>query len=270
MKFSKLTHNRPSVKFWIFENPRWLRPPSWKSQKSRYLRNGLTDLYEIWYAGAKSDWKPLWPLKKLNFTNPRWRTAAILKTVKLSYFCNRLTDFDEICHDDAYLPLTADRPLKFRIYENPRPRKYTTRVDPHVDKSHQVWRWYYHPLPSYSVFVCSYVTWPCDLDLWPFDLEQLPYMGVTWPTLPPSLNTLCLSVLDLWVITFPFGYHRECVRAHCACAESRDPWVGGQKQLHFWNSRPRFAYSLYNFPWATTTIKVVYSRASPMLKPLIA
>ena len=29
---------------------------------------------------------------------------------------------------------------------------------------------------------------------------------VTWPTLPPSLNTLCLSVLDLWVITFPFGY----------------------------------------------------------------
>ena len=78
---------------------------------------------------------------------------------------------------------------------------------------------------------------------------------VTWLTLPPSLNTLCLSVLDLWVITFPFGYHWECVRGHCACAESRDPWVGGQKQLHFWNPRPRFAYSLYNFFWATTTIK---------------
>jgi len=78
---------------------------------------------------------------------------------------------------------------------------------------------------------------------------------VMWPTLPPSLNTLCLSVLDLWVITFHFGYHRECVRGHCACAESRDPWVRGQKQLHFWNSRPRFAYSLYNFPWATTTIQ---------------
>ena len=42
---------------------------------------------------------------------------------------------------------------------------------------------------------------------------------------------------------------------HCACAELRDPWVGGQKQLHFWNPRPRFAYSLYNFYWATTTIK---------------
>jgi len=45
-----------------------------------------------------------------------------------------------------------------------------------------------------------------------------------------------------------------CMR-HCACACSRDPWVVGQKQLHFWNPRPRFAYSLYNFCWATTTIK---------------
>jgi len=57
------------------------------------------------------------------------------------------------------------------------PRKYTTRVDPHVDHSHQVWSWYDHPLPSYSVFVWWYVTWPGDLDLWPFDLEQLSYMA---------------------------------------------------------------------------------------------
>ena len=58
-------------------------------------------------------------------------------------------------------------------------RKYrpTTRVDPHVDNSHQVWSWYDHPLPSYSVFVCWYVTWPGDLNLWPFDLEQLSYMA---------------------------------------------------------------------------------------------
>ena len=45
------------------------------------------------------------------------------------------------------------------------PRKYTTRVDPHVDNSHQVWSWYDIPLPSYSVFVWWYVTWPGDLDL---------------------------------------------------------------------------------------------------------
>ena len=57
------------------------------------------------------------------------------------------------------------------------PRKYITRVDPHVDNFHQVWSWYDRPLPSYSVFVCWYVTWPGDLDLWPFDLEQLSYMA---------------------------------------------------------------------------------------------
>jgi len=36
------------------------------------------------------------------------------------------------------------------------PRKCTTHVDPHVDKFHQVWSWYVHTLPSYSVFVCWY------------------------------------------------------------------------------------------------------------------
>jgi len=140
-------------------------------------------------------------------------------------------------------------------YSGPRPGKYTTRVDPHVDNSHQVWSWYYHPLPSYSISVCSYVTWrwPLTFDL--LTLNSWRTWRVTWLTLPRSLNTLCLSVLDLWVITFPFGYHWECVRGHCVCAESRDPWVGGQKQLHFCNPRPRFAYSLYNFYLVTTTIK---------------
>ena len=30
---------------------------------------------------------------------------------------------------------------------------------------------------------------------------------VKWSTLPPSMKTLRLSVLELWVITFPVGYH---------------------------------------------------------------
>jgi len=70
---------------------------------------------------------------------------------------------------------------------------------------------------------------------------------VRWRTLTSSMQTLSLSVLELWVIKFPVGYQWECVSGHCACAESRDPWVGGQKQLHFWNPRPRFAYLLCNF-----------------------
>ena len=59
------------------------------------------------------------------------------------------------------------------------PRKYTTRVDPHIDYSFQVWSWYDHTLPSYSVFVCWYVTWPCDLDV-----SALRHLGhlkqITW------------------------------------------------------------------------------------------
>jgi len=81
---------------------------------------------------------------------------------------------------------------------------------------------------------------------------------VTWPTLLPSLKTLCLSVLELWVITFPIDYHRKCVRGYCTCAESRDPPVAGQKPLYFWNPRPWFAYSICTFGGSTmNVIKVI-------------
>jgi len=151
------------------------------------------------------------------------------------------------------------------------PRKYTTRVDHRVDNSHQVWSWYDHTLPSYSVFVCRYGTWPCDLDLWPFDLKQLSYMAGHVRNLATKYEDptpIRSSVLELWVITFPAGYHWKCVRGHCACAESRDPWVGDQKQLHFWNPRPRFAYSLCNFYWATTKTKGRLLSSRPILSPV--
>jgi len=59
---------------------------------------------------------------------------------------------------------------------------------------------------------------------------------VTWRTLPPSLKTLRLFVHELRVITVPIDYHRKCVRGHCACAESRDLWVGGSKTITFLES----------------------------------
>jgi len=132
------------------------------------------------------------------------------------------------------------------------PRKYTKRVDPHVDNSHQVWSWYDHTLPFLSADTsCDLVTLTFDL----LTLNSCSSWRVTWPTLLPSLKTPCLSVLDLWIITFPVGYAWECVRGHCACAESRDPWVGVQKQLHFWTPRLWFAYSLCNF--GGSTLKVI-------------
>ena len=149
------------------------------------------------------------------------------------------------------------------------PRKYTTRVDPHVDNSHQVWSWYVHTLPSYIAFLFADTS--RNLVTLTFDLLTLcscHAWRVTWTTLPPSMKTLRLSVLELGVITFRIGYHWKCVRGHCACAESRDPWVGGEIRLHFWNPRPRFAYSLYNFGGSTMNIiKVICeNNARPCVK----
>jgi len=104
-----------------------------------------------------------------------------------------------------------------------------------------------------------------------FDLLTLNSWS-TWrvkcPTLPPSLKTLCLYVHELRVITLPIDYHWKCIRSHCACAESRDPGVEGQKQLHFWNPRPRFAYSLFKFGGSTIKlIKVICeNNARPCVK----
>ena len=132
------------------------------------------------------------------------------------------------------LVLTADRPLKFRIFENPRPGKYTRRVDLHVDNFHQVWSWYYHPLPSYSVFVCWYVTWPDDHDLWPIDLEQLSFMAghvinpatkfedpttiLSWVTsyngshwLPFKMRTRPLRVRRITQLNSTENYGRRCL-----------------------------------------------------------
>ena len=90
------------------------------------------------------------------------------------------------------------------------------------------------------------------LTFWPWTVVM--HGGSRDQPWPPSLMTLRLFIHEFRVITVPTDYHWKCVPGHCACAESRDPWVWDQNQLHFWNPRPRFANSLYNFCWATTTI----------------
>jgi len=49
---------------------------------------------------------------------------------------------------------------------------------------------------------------------------------VTWSTPPPSLKILRLSILELWVLTSAIWYHWQCACSHCACAVSRDLWLG--------------------------------------------
>jgi len=70
---------------------------------------------------------------------------------------------------------------------------------PHVDNFQQVWSWYDYTLPSYSGFVCWYVTWPCDLDLCCFDLEQLSFMASHVPNLATKYEDP--TPIRSWVIS---------------------------------------------------------------------
>ena len=145
------------------------------------------------------------------------------------------------------------------------PRKYTTRVDPHVDNSHHIWSWYDQQLPSYSVFVYWYVMWPCDLDL--LTLDRCHTWQVTWPTCHQLWRPLPIRS---WVISYNVSrwLPLKMRTRPCACAESRDPCVGGQKQLHFWYAGLRFACSLCNFGGSTMkVIKIICeNNARPCVK----
>jgi len=114
-------------------------------------------------------------------------------------------------------------------------------------------------------------------------LQSLRMRRITWPVrrgqiFPKylkSLTPICLftvqphgSTIKLkWVICQ--NSVLPCVKGDrdvCACAKSRDLSLGGRKQLHLWNLRPRYAYSLYNFYRATMTIKGRLLSTCPMLK----
>jgi len=114
------------------------------------------------------------------------------------------------------------------------PRKYTTRVDPHVDNSHQVWSWYDHTLPSYSVFVRWYVSWPCDLDLWPFDLEQLSCMAghVTHPATKSEEPTTIRS----WVTSYNGSHSLPLKMRTRPLRMRRVTRIGDQKTITFLES----------------------------------
>ena len=119
-----------------------------------------------------------------------------------------------------------------------------------------------HCLVIALLLLIRYVTlWP-----WPLTLVSGHACRVTWSIPPPSLKILRLSVLELWVLTSPIGYHWQCVCSHCACTVSRELFVGGKFFPHIWNPWPQFAYSLYKFYGATMTFKGRLLLAPPMLK----
>ena len=52
------------------------KPPSWKIENRPYLRNGSTDLHEIWHGDAYWASEPDLKLKFSTFENPRWRSLT--------------------------------------------------------------------------------------------------------------------------------------------------------------------------------------------------
>jgi len=127
------------------------------------------------------------------------------------------------------------------------PRKYTTRVDPHLDNSHQVWSWYDHLLPSYSVLDCWYVTWPWPLTFWPWTVVihgescDQRWHQVWRPSWVTSYNVS--HWLPLKMRTRPLRMRRITW-----------PMSSGWKTITFLEPRPRFASSLCNFGGSTMNI----------------
>jgi len=107
------------------------------------------------------------------------------------------------------------------------------------------------------------VTWPLTGD------KNSPHFGNPWPQFA-NFHFLTFTALRRrlsHVIGKKIGFsHYEGYKVYCACAVSRDLWIGGPPKPHvtiFW---PRIAYSLYNFYAATMTIKGSLYLSIPMLK----
>ena len=103
--------------------------------------------------------------------------------------------------------------------------------------------------------------------VWPTDLESIPHASTPTSIIPTKFEAP--TPIRSWVMSdnvfhwLPLKMRTRPLRMRrITWPVSRGPQPikvlsnnGILKQLHFWNHRPQFAYSLYNVYWATTTIK---------------
>jgi len=91
--------------------------------------------------------------------------------------------------------------------------------------------------------------------VWPTDLESIPHASTPTSIIPTRFEAP--TPIRSWVMSdnvshwLPLIMRTRPLRMH----QITWPVSRGSKQLHFWNPRFQFAYSLYNFYWAATTIK---------------
>jgi len=103
-------------------------------------------------------------------------------------------------------------------------------------------------LPSYSVFVCWYVTWPGDLDLWPLDLEQLSYTAGNVVNLATKYEDP--TPIRSWVMSYNVSYWLPLKMRTRPLRMRRITWPVSRrwKTITFLESpTTRFAYSYTTF-----------------------
>jgi len=105
--------------------------------------------------------------------------------------------------------------------------------------------------PIELLLLIRYMTsWPWHLTFWPWSLV---IHGGSRGKSFDQVWGLRLSVLKLWVLTSPIGYHWQCVCSHCACAVSRDLCVGGKFFAAYLKSLTPIC--LFNIQFYSATIK---------------
>ena len=72
----------------------------------------------------------------------------------------------------------------------------------------------------------DFVLWPCDLDLWPFDFDIVSYTVPHMPDLHTNFDYP--TTIGYWVMNYWIWSYGGTVTVQCACATSRDLYLGGQ------------------------------------------
>jgi len=104
-------------------------------------------------------------------------------------------------------------------------------------------------------------SWSDDNDLWPFKLQQLCYMTDHMTNLATKYEDPTTIVHELRVITVPIDFHWKCVRGHCSCAESSDPWEGVKNNYIFKIPDPDLPIKYATFIGMRRRLRAVYSRS---------
>jgi len=106
--------------------------------------------------------------------------------------------------------------------------------------------------------------------VWTTDLESIQHASTPTSIIPTKFEAP--TPIRSWVMSDNVSHWLpwQCVRGQCACAESRDPWVGVKNNYIFGIPDSNLPIHYTTFIGLRRRLRVVYSRASPMLKPLTA